>query len=66
MGVGETPSTKLFARVLDLHSKVVTVAGIVLSVTGVVTFMAPSLLTATVAKISACGSFYLSGCSFVQ
>lgn len=63
--VGETPSAGIFQRTVDVCSAIVMVGGMALSVTGVVTFFAPSMLTQTVAKVMQYGSFALSGCSIL-
>jgi hypothetical protein len=62
--VGESPDAKLDERVLAVAKSVVTVAGIVMSVSGVVTFFAPTLLNSTVMAVRQAGSFILAGHSF--
>ncbi len=59
--VNETPSTGFLQRVKVIADTVVMVGGIVLSVSGVVTFFAPALLTTTVGLVMQTGSFILSG-----
>jgi hypothetical protein len=63
--LSETPSTSLLSRVKSLTDKVVTVSGIVLSVSGVATCLAPALLSARVATVLKTGSFFLSGYSLL-
>lgn len=64
--LSETPATTLLKRIGALTENVISVGGVVLSVTGVVTFFAPALLTATVASVVQYGSFILSGYSLLK
>ncbi|UJR11289.1 hypothetical protein I4U23_015470 [Adineta vaga] len=59
----ETPSTGLLKRIKDVTDTVVMVGGIVLSVTGVVTFFSPALFSARAMNVVQTGSFILSGYS---
>ncbi|CAF1263281.1 unnamed protein product [Didymodactylos carnosus] len=59
----ETPSTGLLKRIKDVTDTVVMVGGIVLSVTGVVTFLSPALFSARAMSVIQTGSFILSGYS---
>jgi hypothetical protein len=59
----ETPSTGLLTRIKDVTDTVVMVGGVVLAVTGVVTFFSPALFSATAMYVIQTGSFILSGYS---
>lgn len=66
LDVAETPSTEFLPRLKAVTDTVVMIAGIGLSVSGVVTCFAPSLLTKTVAMAMRFGSFALSGYSILK
>ena len=63
--LGETPSCDLSQRIKTIGDTVVMVGGIVLSVTGVVTFFAPALFSARAMAVIQAGSFFLTGHSVV-
>ncbi|CAM4827068.1 unnamed protein product [Rotaria magnacalcarata] len=58
--LGETPATSLLKRAKDVVDTVVMVGGMVLAVTGVVTFFAPALFSATAMSVIQAGSFFLT------
>jgi hypothetical protein len=64
--VDETRSTQLLPRVLKIVETVVTVAGVTLSVAGVVTYFRPDLLSKTVSMVMQAGSYFLNGYSIYR
>lgn len=64
--VGETPATSLGERIGKLVDNVAMVGGMILSVSGLVTYLAPTLLGATVTSVMSTGSFFLSGYSIFK